>query len=196
MFPLCPLTLCPVIIQRRGQFGNSPTYFQKTWTEYQNGFSSKGELWLGLDQIHDLTKQGQWRLDVVMGDWYGQTYNARYNDFRVGSEATDYTLTIASFDSSASNLGDSMITRSSYTNLNGMKFSTKDRDNDKRTYHCSTEWFGHGGWWLNECGYSNPNGLNLQSASGYSGIVWYFGGSRGKSKNSWKSSQLTITQIG
>ena len=108
LFLLCPLILVQVIIQRRGQFGNPSTYFQKTWIDYKKGFKSKGELWLGLDQLHALTSLGTWRLDVVIWDWNDQTYTARYNEFSVGSESTNYTLTIGSFDSAASTLGDSM----------------------------------------------------------------------------------------
>ena len=194
MFHLCSLTLdyTSYIIQRRGQFGNPSTYFRKTWTEYKTGFNSNGELWLGLDQISALTSTGTWRLDVVLGDWDGQTYNARYNHFSVGLEATDYTLTIASFDSGASTLGDDMIASHS---LNGMKFSTMDVDNDNYSGVSCSSFRGYGGWWFSACGYTNLNGQNDQNA-GQSGIRWYHGGNRGRSGNSWKSSQLTITQIG
>ena len=31
------------VIQHRGQFGNSQTYFNKDWIEYKQGFGSPGE---------------------------------------------------------------------------------------------------------------------------------------------------------
>ena len=188
MFNLSPLVLGPVVFQKRGQVGNPSTYFAKTWTEYKIGFHSKGELWLGLDEISALTSTGTWRLDVVMGDWDGQTYTANYNKFSVGLEATGYRLTIGSFNASgASTLGDSM------AHDNGMKFSTKDVDNDLRSSLSCSSVRGYGGWWFAGCGMSSPNGKNDQNAK-WAGIAWKFGGNRGNSWKSWKSSKFVMTQ--
>ena len=49
-----PLAVCArnsqgrdwIVIQQRGQFGNGEQYFAKTISEYQEGFTSQGELWL------------------------------------------------------------------------------------------------------------------------------------------------------
>jgi hypothetical protein len=35
-----------VVMQKRGQFGNSPDYFQKTFKDYEDGFGQNGELQL------------------------------------------------------------------------------------------------------------------------------------------------------
>ena len=184
-FLLCSPIAPSAIFNRRGQFGNPSTYFQKGWSDYKIGFDLNGELWLGLDKLHSLTASGTWRLDVVMGDWDNSTYTARYNKFSVGSEAASYKLTVGSFDKGASTLGDSM----SYHN--GMKFFTKDVDTTKR--RCSTSFGGSGGWWFRACFNANPNGLNSRNAGGWSGIYWWYGGSRGNSVASWKSSKFTIT---
>ena len=159
LFHVCSLILASVIFQKRGQFGNPSSYFVKTWNEYKTGFDSNGELWLGLDRLHTLTSVGTWRLDVVMGDWDNQTYNARYNQFRVGSEATGYNLTIGSFDISASTLDDSLtrdITEKNNNNLNGMKFSTTDVDNDLSSKSCSNKFASGGGWWYRTCFWGSP----------------------------------------
>ena len=60
-------------------------------------------------------------------------------------------------------------------NSNGVKFSTKDRDNDNYNGHCSLKHGGEGGWWFNSCSYSNLNGRYLGSTVRDSnGIVWYY----------------------
>jgi len=51
----------------------------------------------------------------------------------------------------------------------GMKFSTKDQDNDLSSKHCASK----GGWWYNDCLHSNLNGLYLDEKNRSSlGIVW------------------------
>ena len=55
-----------------------------------------------------------------------------------------------------------------------MKFSTKDRDNDRKSGHsCAQE--RKGAWWHKTCGYSNLNGLYLRGdhASYGDGVNWY-----------------------
>lgn len=53
--------------------------------------------------------------------------------------------------------GDRMInTGSSNTELNGMLFSTLDRDNDRYSGHCATKY--SGGWWFNNCHDAYLNG--------------------------------------
>ena len=63
---------------------------------------------------------------------------------RVEAEDQDYLLHIGGYSGTA---GDS-ITGSKYHNLNGMKFSTPDRDNDKNSINCA-QYF-KGGWWFNK----------------------------------------------
>jgi len=55
----------------------------------------------------------------------------------------------------------------------GMKFSTKDQDNDEWLRSCAT--YRKGGWWYRGCTYSNLNGHYYTggSTSSYNGLYWY-----------------------
>ena len=85
----------------------------------------------------------------------------------------DYRLWIGEYSGTA---GDAILySRNDDWNLNGMKFSTKDHDNDYHSSNCATK-FGGGGWWYNYCMASNLNGHN--HANGITGragdgIYWY-----------------------
>ena len=68
-------------------------------------------------------------------------------------------------------LGDSM---SSYT-VQGMKFSTKEVDNDiAPNLNCAVQAGGSGGWWYSNCHYSAVNGqYRKQGSSRPKGLTWY-----------------------
>ncbi|KAI8509444.1 Fibrinogen- domains (FReDs) [Branchiostoma belcheri] len=176
------------VIQRRID-GSVP--FNRTWEEYKQGFGNKnGEYWLGNENIHLLTAQKDYKLQVDMMDWENQTRYAKYDVFRVAGESDGYRLTVSGYSGTA---GDSMI--GSHT-LNGQKFSTVDRDNDVGLTHCSQH-FGQGGWWFRQCGNSYLNGRYLGncgiSCPAWQGVVWvHWRGHRSLAKVCVYENQATI----
>ncbi|XP_018518875.1 fibrinogen alpha chain [Lates calcarifer] len=136
--------------------------FNRSWADYRNGFGSvdahgKGEFWLGNQNLHLLTNQGETMLKVELEDWEGGVASAEYM-VRVGSEEEGYPLHVSGYTGDA---GDALVRpksdMASYLSHNGMKFSTFDRDNDKWEENCA-EMYG-GGWWYNNCQSANLNGI-------------------------------------
>ncbi|RVE60802.1 hypothetical protein OJAV_G00185030 [Oryzias javanicus] len=133
--------------------------FNRTWADYRDGFGAvdaqgKGEFWLGNQNLHLLTSQGETMLKVELEDWEGGKASAEYT-VKVGSEDEGYALHVSGYTGDA---GDSLAapTASDVTH-NGMRFSTFDKDNDNWEENCA-EAYG-GGWWYNSCQAANLNGM-------------------------------------
>ncbi|XP_028519151.1 microfibril-associated glycoprotein 4-like [Exaiptasia diaphana] len=154
------------IIQRRL---DGSVDFNRGWADYKRGFGDKnGEYWLGLDRIHAMTSLGKLRLRVDLEDFEGNTRYAEYDSFSVADEANKYRVSI---DNYTGNVADSLTNPKN--SINGMAFSTKDRDNDRSLYnHCASLYTG--GWWFNACHDSNLNGLYLRGKNSQfaKGVVW------------------------
>ena len=73
-----------VVFQRRGvDNGELSENFYRNWADYKNGFGDKKkEFWLGLDQIHQLTKAGDKKLRVELEANDGTIKWAEYDTFR------------------------------------------------------------------------------------------------------------------
>ncbi|XP_016535172.1 fibrinogen alpha chain isoform X2 [Poecilia formosa] len=126
--------------------------FNRTWAEYRDGFGSadalrKGEFWLGNQNLHLLTNQGETILKVELEDWEGGVATAEYT-VRVGTEVEGFPLQVSGYTGDA---GDALASHS------GVKFSTFDKDNDGSGENCA-EAYG-GGWWYNSCQAANLNGI-------------------------------------
>ncbi|XP_034156389.2 fibrinogen C domain-containing protein 1 isoform X3 [Pangasianodon hypophthalmus] len=155
------------VIQRRE---DGSVNFFRDWDSYREGFGKiTGEHWLGLRQIHALSIQANYELRIDLEDFENSTAFAQYDMFGVGLFSVDpeddgYPLTIG--DYTAGTAGDSLLKH------NGMKFTTKDRDNDHSENNCAS--FYHGAWWYNSCHMSNLNGqyLHGQHTSYADGIEW------------------------
>ena len=72
-----------------------------------------------------------------------------------GNAASKYKLQVAGYSGTA---GDSILYGSGVDNLNGMAFTTPDRDNDSANYNCAPAHKG-GGWWYIACMASQLNGI-------------------------------------
>ena len=152
--------------------------FYLNWTDYKRGFGNlEGEHWLGLDNMYLLTHQSSDppQLRVDLADWEGNTSFAKYDQFSVGDEDSDYTLSVSGYQS-ASTAGDSLTIHNGYYH-NGRRFSTPDRDNDvwPNGLHCAV--YFHGPWWHGNCYWNLLTGKYFTSGGPrYSlprGIIWY-----------------------
>ena len=132
--------------------------FNRGWDDYKTGFGDpNGNFWLGLERLHRLASPGEGatlRIDLQ----YAPSkimYYVKYNTFEISDEADGYRIKVGGFKGT---LTDGLIYH------NGMKFSTKDRDNDKHaTRNCAKK--RKGAWWFNACYTSNLNGRH-PSATG------------------------------
>ena len=154
-----------VVFQRRM---DGTVDFYRNWADYVKGFGDlNGEFWLGLNKIHRLSKPANTTLRVDLEDFTGGTRYAKYTTFQVLDSSTKYQLNIGCYSGDA---GDNLIYH------NGMKFTTKDQDNDRYGPNCAILY--KGAWWYNSCHYSNLNGkyLSGQHTSYADGVNW----------NAWK----------
>ena len=175
------------VIQRRND--NSTDFYRK-WQEYKTGFGEmNGNFWLGLEKIHRLTQIESHEVMFVMTNQEDKTFIAKYDLFKVDSEATDYQLTLGKYISSEKNAGNSLAIH------RNQKFSTYDRDNDiNPTVNCAMKY--HGAWWYKHCHESNLNGRYYDGDYGNhdgsnpsaveDGIVWL-------TAQGWWHSMKTVT---
>ena len=141
--------------------------FYRGWNDYKAGFGQlTAEFWLGNDKIHRLTASRPSSLRVELEDWNGNRVSAKYGKFNIGDEQAQYRLEVGSYSGTA---GDSL------ANHNNMAFSTKDRDNDRRSSNCAVRFTG--AWWYNSCIHSNLNGQYLGNKNDNRGARW--GGFKG-----------------
>ncbi|XP_062576792.1 fibroleukin-like [Saccostrea cucullata] len=131
--------------------------FNRTWTEYKNGFGyPEQNVWGGNDIIHQLTKERNSSLYVSITLHNGTTLYEMYDTFSISDERAKYKLFLAG--PATGTLGERMINPgSSKRKLSGMYFTTRDRDNDKYDINCATLSETRGGWWFNACTYTFLN---------------------------------------
>lgn len=156
------------VIMRRGQFNDYPlTSFKQPWYNYKKGFGNiDADFWLGLDKIHELTKNRNQMLEINLETFNGEQLTLRYNQFFVDDESNNYRLTLAEA-SAGGNHADLFLQH------NGAPFVTNDR-NDK--YNCARKF--ESGWWfldLPQCHRVLLNGLFYSGNSSpmdKDGIQW------------------------
>ncbi|CAG2237648.1 unnamed protein product [Mytilus edulis] len=122
----------------------------------------------GNDNLHYITDQGLYKVRFDLEDYSGNTAYAIYDKFNVGVEGTEYLLSISDYHGTA---GDSM-KDSAGQPMNGMKFTTRDKDNDIEYHNTNCAVRKKGGWWYASCTYSNINGIYKEEESADSNH-WY-----------------------
>uniref|UniRef100_H2Z1G8 Fibrinogen C-terminal domain-containing protein n=1 Tax=Ciona savignyi TaxID=51511 RepID=H2Z1G8_CIOSA len=157
-----------MVFQRRT---NGSENFYRTWAEYQEKFGNlSNEFWLGMENLHALTRTGNYELRIELEDCERVRKFAKYSSFSIGSVEQRYSLTVSGY---SGNAGDSLIYH------NGRPFTTKDVDNDsKGGGNCAV--IHHGAWWYGDCYHSNLNGayLNCQTTTTQSASWGSFQGSK------------------
>ena len=154
----CAANCIPLLIQ---QSVDGTYSFNRSWAEFKVGFNdSRGNYWLGNDLLHQLTKGARYKLQCILQRTYASQaiYQlANYNIFLVGSESSNYTLSVGRYRGGP---GDAMALH------DGMMFSTYDRDNDFSSGNCAQQ---HGGgFWHNNC---YNAGVTVMKGQG-DGFVW------------------------
>ncbi|XP_026178943.1 angiopoietin-related protein 3 [Mastacembelus armatus] len=136
------------VIQRRL---DGAVDFDQTWDKYEKGFGDlEKDFWLGLKKIHSLAEQGVYILHIDLEDWKEGKHWAEYR-FSLKGPSDDYTLHVSHF---SGDLPDVM------ANSTGIRFTTKDRNDDThRNSNCTRNYTG--GWWFNGCGETSLNGRYL-----------------------------------
>ncbi|XP_001870748.2 ficolin-1 [Culex quinquefasciatus] len=130
-----------LVIQQRVDYTLS---FNRSWAEYRDGFGTVGkesEFWLGLEAVHQITKDGSCELAVDLKDQSGHYQYARYSSFGLAGEDHRYRLTVGGYSGTAFY---------NFVKLNNYSFMTYDFGSDiidqKICYlHLSS------GWWYCNC---------------------------------------------
>ncbi|XP_053551450.1 tenascin [Bombina bombina] len=135
--------------------------FNRNWRTYVAGFgNTDNEFFMGLENLHKITSQGQYELRVDLRD-NEETAYAIYDKFLVGDAKSRYRLKVSGYSGTA---GDSM------TYHDGRPFSTYDKDNDSAITNCALSY--KGAFW-----YKNCHRVNLMGRYGDNshsqGVNWF-----------------------
>lgn len=153
-----------IVFQRRF---DGTVDFARTWNEYREGFGDvSGEYWLGNKWLNLLTKSELYDYYVIAYDSQGIKQTKKMLGVTVEDENLKYQLAFQQEGTGDSSYG--------MNQMNGVKFSTFDQDNDQCNDHCSVSHGGNGGWWFKNCHGELMNGKYIgTSVIDYHGLVWY-----------------------
>ena len=158
-----------LVVQRRQDGSVS---FNRGWVEYEEGFGNlNGEFWYGLRALNCLTSQRQWELRIDLTHSNGSKTYLHYKKFAIGSANDKYPLRISQYS------GIYPVDPFSTHPLNGMKFTTKDSDNDlHRSLNCAVREGSkkNNGWWHNGCSYIVLNIQYDQKYMVHDKIRWHY----------------------
>ena len=157
-----------MVILRRKSDVSLQVNFNRTWTEYENGFGDLNtEFWYGLRNIHCLTARDTVQLQVQLNHSNGTGLTWTYHDFTIDGAEDDYRLYIGKAEG-PSGFHDALRYH------NGRSFSTFDNDNDDNSgLNCATH--NGGGWWFRACYHSFLTGSHT-ARNLHKNIYWGDGG--------------------
>ncbi|XP_035795035.1 fibrinogen C domain-containing protein 1-like [Anopheles albimanus] len=137
--------------------------FYRGWNEYRDGFGDLNkEFWLGLEKVHQITSGRRHELVVELKDFDGTYKYARFEAFEIGSESDQYDVkAIGKYSGTA---------RDAMYIDNGMKFSTKDRDNGESSIDCVQHF--EGAWWHSDCTNARLNARYMDAVN-YKSMFWW-----------------------
>ncbi|XP_023037707.1 ficolin-1-like [Drosophila willistoni] len=133
---------------------NANLNFFRNWADYKKGFGDlSGDFFIGLDNLHSITKSQTHELYIHWEDFDGVTRFAQYDDFYIENENMLYQMTkLGTYTGDAED---------SLSYHKGQKFSTYDKDNDLFSdTSCALVYLG--GWWYKDCASSNLFGSYLE----------------------------------
>nr|XP_026693347.1 fibrinogen-like protein 1 isoform X1 [Ciona intestinalis] len=184
---------------------NNDVDFNKDWIQYQHGFGAvdcdgRTNFWLGNEAIHTMTSQSHQYMRVDVSDWDNNSSRyALYTHFRVGSKATDYTLTVGGYQADPrGDIGDAFSGFDfghpediAITRQHGMRFTTRDHDRDNFDGNCAKN--EGGGWWYNRCSAVNLNG-KIYEGGVYNESATIYGFDNGLMWGPWRGEWYSLKQ--
>jgi len=148
---------------QRHNFLDKNAFNSRPWSDYKIGFSNgSNEFWLGLQKMHDQTKEGSWNLKIQVtydlgrdqkpSPRHGQTGVYEWEHFRVKSEQHHFALGIGKQiqgrDKGLHNINP-------MSRHNGKPFTTEDKYVKYYQMGCAQDF--KGGWWFSHCFDICPN---------------------------------------
>ena len=124
------------------------------WSYYKNGIDDSNGFWLGLDEMHKLTKSGRYGLELAI-ELAADSYEfVNWPLLVIGNEASKYEATISSDDGVVYAKGRNAGGNYYFVSQNGLRFSSRDLDYDTWSgTSCATHssYGDYTGWWYSSC---------------------------------------------
>ncbi|XP_068122450.1 fibrinogen-like protein 1-like protein [Hyperolius riggenbachi] len=130
--------------------------WHESWTTFKYGFGNvMKDHWLGNEYIHLLTSQRVYMARFLLKDKSEKEWYADYDIFSLDKEVNGYALRLGRHSGTAP---DSLTVFDSNTIHDNMRFSTKDKDQDRSASHCAGS---YSGWWYDNCYIALLNGKSF-----------------------------------
>lgn len=142
-----PFVGMTVLVLRRVDFPS--INFDRSWQDYENGFGTRGNHWLGLKHMHKLSSRTIQMVSLEIQDQTGAWRYRTWNRFSVDSAFNHYALYLGT----PKELPDLM------ESARGQSFYSRDRNNTTGKQTCGLRF--NSGWWFGKCNGSMLELINL-----------------------------------